>query len=168
MIPAHPMPTLVGSEYDSDHRLVGLAYDSTLPMSTPTANPWLVAVDGSDNALRAVAHAARQAQAMNACALHLVHVQPWLSKEAAEVELAHRALSATVGARNLLDIARLAWRLHVVLGDPAERIIEQATRLSATTIVIGSRGLNMLESLMFGSVAYKVVHRSPVPVLVVP
>ena len=41
--------------------------------------------------------------AMHACALHLLHVQPWLSKEAAEVELAHRALGATAQARATLD-----------------------------------------------------------------
>lgn len=161
---ARVTPTLASSEYDSDHRLVGLVYDSTPPLPAPDVDPWLVAVDSSDNALRAVAHAG----AMSACALHLVHVQPWLSKEAAEVELAHRALAATARARATLDDAGLPWRLHVTLGDPAERIIERALQLRATGIVIGSRGLNAVESLLFGSVAYKVMHLSSVPVMAVP
>lgn len=168
MKPAQLSPTLVGSEYDSEQRLVSLVYDSTPPLPAAAANRWLVAVDGSDNALRAVAHAARQAGAMAASAVHLVHVEPWMSKEAAVAELSHRALDATARSRATLDAAGSPWRLHVAMGDPAERIIEQATRLSATTVVIGSRGLNVLESLVFGSVAYKVVHRSPVPVTVVP
>lgn len=168
MNPTKPNPTLAASEHDADGRLVGLVYDSTPPLAAPDVNPWLVAVDSSDNALRAVAHAASQAGAMNACALHLVHVQPWLSKEAAEAELAHRALAATARARTTLDAAGLPWRLHVAMGDPAERILERAVQLRATTIVIGSRGLNAVESLLFGSVAYKVMHLSPVPVMVVP
>ncbi len=164
----HVTPALAGTEHDSDGRLVGLVYDSTPPLPAPTINPWLIAVDSSNNALRAVAHAAGQADAMNTCALHLVHVQAWLSKEAAEAEFAHRALEATSQARATLDAAGLPWRLHVALGDPAERIIERAARLHATNIVIGSRGLNVVESMLFGSVAYKVMHLSSVPVMVVP
>ncbi len=165
---AHVTPTLAGSERDGDGRLVGLVYDSTPPLPASAVNPWLVAVDSSDNALRAVAHAAAQAGAMNTCALHLVQVQPWLSKEAAELELAHRALGTTARARAVLDAAGLPWRLHVVMGDPAERIIDRAVQLRATGIVIGSRGLNVVESLLFGSVAYKVMHLCPLPVMVVP
>ncbi len=168
MSPTRMTPVPPGGEYDSDGRLVGLVYDSTPPLPVPGTNPWLVAVDSSDNALRAVAHAADQATGMKACALHLVHVQPWLAKEAAEAELAHRALGATARARDLLDARGLPWRLHVALGEPAERIIHRAVRISASGIVIGSRGLNAIESLLFGSVAYKVMHLSPLPVLVVP
>jgi nucleotide-binding universal stress UspA family protein len=168
MNPTDVTPTLAGSEHDDDGRLVGLTYDSTPPLLTPEANPWLVAVDSSDNALRAVVHAAGQAAAMNACALHLVHVQPWLSKEAAEGELAHRALDATARVRATLATAGVPWRLHVALGEPAERLIAQAIQLRAAGIVIGSRGLNGVEGLLFGSVAYKVMHLSPLPVTVVP
>ncbi|MEW6292943.1 MAG: universal stress protein [Pseudomonadota bacterium] len=161
-------PALAASERDSDGRLIGLVFDSAPPLVAPDRNPWLVAVDSSDNALRAVAYAAGQAGAMHACALHLVHVQPWLSKEAAEAELAHRALGATARARATLDAAGLSWRLHVALGDPAEQILQLAGQLRAAGIVIGSRGLNVVESLLFGSVAYKVMHLSPMPVMVVP
>jgi nucleotide-binding universal stress UspA family protein len=168
MTPAQVIPALAGREHDADGRLVALDYDSTPPLPAPDANPWLVAVDSSDNGLRAVAYAAAQAAAMNACALHLVHVQPWLSKEAAEADLAHRALGASARARATLDAAGLPWRLHVAMGDPATRIIERAVQLRATGIVIGSRGLNVVESLLFGSVAYKVMHLSPMPVMVVP
>ncbi|MDZ4202119.1 MAG: universal stress protein [Gallionella sp.] len=164
----HVTPTLARTEHDSDGRLVGLVYDSTPPLSAAETNPWLVAVDNSDNALRAVTHAAREAASMKACALHLVHVQHWLSKEAAEVELAHRALETTAMARAMLDTAGLPWRLHVVMGDPAERIIERSIQLEATGIIIGSRGLNVVESLLLGSVAYKVMHLSSLPVMVVP
>lgn len=165
---AQVTPTLTGTEHDSDGRLVGQTYDSTSPLPTPDVNPWLVAVDSSDNALRAVAHAASLAGGLNAFALHLIHVQPWLSKDAAEVELAHRALGATARVRATLGVAGLSWRLHVAMGDPAERILERAVQLRASGIVIGCRGLNVVERLLFGSVAYKVIHLSPAPVMVVP
>ena len=161
-------PSLMRCERDSDERIVGLVYDSTPALHDADVNPWLVAVDSSDNALRAVAHAAQLAHDMRVCALHLIHVQPWLSKEAAEVELAHRALDATARARAKLDGAGLPWRLHVVMGDPAECILDGAGRFHVTAIVIGSRGRSTVENLLLGSVAYTVVHRATLPVVVVP
>jgi len=59
----------------------------------------------------------------------LIHVQTWLAKEAAGVELAHRGLEATARARALFDAKGLPWRLHVAMGEPAERILEHAARL---------------------------------------
>ncbi len=168
MKPTQVIPVQYDSARDDDGRLVRLVFESTPALQAADLNPWLVAVDSSDNALRAVGHVAGQAGNMSACALHLVHVQPWLSREAAETELAHRALGATARARALLDARGLPWRLHVAMGEPAEEILAQAARLHVNGIVIGSRGLNAVESLLFGSVAYKVMHLSPLPVLVVP
>lgn len=161
-----PAPTV--SERDADGRLVGLVFDSAPPLTTPEKNIWLVAVDGSDNALRAVAHAARQASEMKACALHLVNVQHWLSREAAESEFAQRGWHATERARALLDAAGLPWRLHLAMGDAGENILRHAAQLGCMEIFIGSRGLGTIEGLMLGSVAYKLVHTSPLPVLVAP
>jgi FtsH-binding integral membrane protein len=76
--------------------------------------------------LRAVAQAATQAGAMTACALHLVSVQPWLSLEAAEAELARRAWQTTARARTLLDARGQPWRLHVAMGETAEQILALA------------------------------------------
>jgi nucleotide-binding universal stress UspA family protein len=164
----HDHPAPITAERDSDGRLVGLAFDSEPPLAMPEVNPWLVAVDGSDNALRAVEHALRQADAMNVCALHLVHVQPWLSKEAAEAELANRAWLATARARALLDTKAHSWRLHVLMGDAAESIRSLAVQLNCSGIVIGSRGLGVTESLLFGSVTSKLMHLGGPPLSVVP
>jgi len=82
---------------------MGLMFGSAPPVPAPATNPWLVAVDGSDNALRAVAHAAGQAGTMKARVLHLVNLQPWLVLEAAEAQLAQRAWLATARPGALLD-----------------------------------------------------------------
>lgn len=168
MNPAQQTLAPSDSARDSDGRLIKLIFDSSPALSAADTNPWLIAVDKSDNALRALAHAAAQAEKMTACALHLLHVHAWLSREAAETELAQHALKATARARELLDASGLPWRLHVTMGEPAECILAHAADLHATNIIIGSRGLNMAESLLFGSVTNKVMHLSPVPVTVVP
>ena len=162
------LPAPITSERDNDGRLVGLAFNSEPPMATPETNPWLVAVDNSDNTLRAVAHAEQQANEMNTCALHLVNVQPWLSKEAAETELAHRAWLATERARALLNAKGSPWQLHIVMGDVAEGILRLALQLRCNHIVIGSRGIGVTEGLLFGSVTSKLMHLGGPPLVVVP
>ena len=159
-----PAPTRV--DRDPDGRLVGLCIDGGAHPS-PGGTQWLVAVDGSDHALRAVAEAARMSAQLKDCTLNLVNVQRWLSREAAETELALRGWRATESARALLGAAGTPWQLHVVMGDAAESIVALSTRLGCQTVVIGSRGLGATENLLVGSVAYKVIHLSPVSVLVV-
>lgn len=161
-----PMPAPAETQRDEDGRLVRMAFASPLPQSAE-GDCWLIAVDGSSHARRATAEAARLACRMQGCVLHLIHVQHWLSKEAAETELARRGWEATAEARALLDEAGHAWRLHVVMGESAEQIVAVAERLGCRGIVVGSRGLGAAENLLIGSVAYEVIHRSPVSVLVV-
>lgn len=162
---AIPLPA--STERDPDGRIVGLSIDCCQGLPIQDGNSWLVAVDGSEHSGRAVAEAINLACRMKDCVLHLVNVQHWLSKEAAETELQHRAWAVTERARSLLDAAAKPWRLHVVMGEAAEGIVALATRLGCHGIIIGSRGLGATESLLLGSTAQKVIHFSPVPVLVV-
>lgn len=128
---------------------------------------WLVAVDGSECSLRAVAMAAQLVALEPHAEVALVHVQPWLNKEAAETELPRRGWAATAQARQLLDAAAVRWRLYAVMGEAAPEIAGLADALGSRGIVIGSRGLTAAESLFLGSVAYKVVHLAKLPVLIV-
>lgn len=162
---AMPVPAL--TERDSDGRLIGVAIDCGHSLPLAEDNTWLVAIDGSAHSLRATAEAARLAGLMKGCAIQLLNVQPWLSKEAAEHELPHRGWEATAAARGLLDESGIPWCLHVVMGEAAERIVAMASRLGCTGIVIGSHGLGATEALLLGSVAYKVIHLSKASVLVV-
>lgn len=55
----------------------------------------------------------------------------------------------------------------LVEGATAEKILDQAHRLSADCIVIGSRGHGALRRALLGSVSEAVLHGSEVPVLIV-
>ncbi|MDR2075433.1 MAG: universal stress protein [Desulfovibrio sp.] len=54
----------------------------------------------------------------------------------------------------------------VLLGYPAELILQRAKEIGADFIVIGTHGRKGVEHLFFGSVAEKVVRAATVPVLV--
>lgn len=161
------MPAPARTERDADARLVAVVLDGAKPLPSGPDDDWLVGIDGSEHALRAAGQAAQLVRRIRHGAVHLVHVQPWLSKEAAENELAQRGWEATAEARALLDRSGVAWRLHVLMGDPAERIAALGSALGCRAIAIGSQGVGATVGLLLGSVAYKLLHLSQTPVLLV-
>lgn len=162
-----PVQIPIDTTRDADGRLVGLTIDCGLGATATRSNAWLVAVDGSAHSQSAVAEAVRLATKMKDCTLHVVNVQHWLSKEAAESELMNLGLEATDAAWALLDKEGVPWCLHIVMGEAAERIVALADSLGCHGIVIGSRGLGAVKNLLVGSVAYEVIHSSRIAVLVV-
>lgn len=162
---AVPAPALV--RRDDIGRLVAVTWHGAGAGADAAGGRWLVAVDGSECSLRTLAMVAHLVAPGRDSEVDLVHVQPWLVKEAAETELPRRGWAATAQARELLDAASVRWRLHVVMGEAAPEIAGMADALGSRAIAIGSHGLTAAESLLLGSVAYKVVHLSKLPVLIV-
>ena len=160
-----PAPAL--ERRDDMGRLVTVTWHGAGVSDDPGSARWLVAVDGSACSLRAVAMVAGLATPEQGAEVDLVHVQPWLNMEAAETELPRRGWAATAQASQLLDAACVRWRLHAVMGEGAPEIAGLADTLNNRGIAIGSHGLAAAESMLLGSVAYKVVHLAKAPVLIV-
>lgn len=51
-------------------------------------------------------------------------------------------------------------------GSPADEIIRTADELECDLIVVGGRGKGTVGAILMGSVAYRVIHNAPCPVLV--
>lgn len=51
-------------------------------------------------------------------------------------------------------------------GEPAEQIVRAAGELKVDLVVIGGRGKGAMQAILLGSVAYRVLHHAPCPVLV--
>lgn len=162
---AMPAPGL--ERRDGVGRLVGVAWHVAGASAASGSARWLVAVDGSACSLRAVATVAHLAALGPGAEVDVVHVQSWLSKEAAETELARCGWAATAQARSVLDAAGLRWHLHVAMGEAATEIVGLADALGCLGIAVGSHGLTAAESVLLGSVAYKVLKMARVPVLIV-
>lgn len=164
----HTAPQPCIERHDADGRLVSVTFQSrALQRPDAAGDDWLVALDGSEHALKALNVAMRLCTESGARALDLVNVQPWMSKEAAEAELPRRGWAAAAKACAMLDAHELGWRLHVLMGDPATGIVEQARLLDSRGIVVGARGLSATASLLLGSVAQRVIYSAGRSVLVV-
>ena len=161
------MPAPVIEQRDDMGRLVAVTWQSVAANEAARSDRWLVAVDGSACSLSAVEMVARMVAVEQGAGVDLVYVQSWLNKEAAETELARRGWAATAQARQALAAAGVSWRLMSLLGEEAPEIVRLAETLSSRGIAIGSRGLTAAESVLLGSVAYKVVHLAKSSVLLV-
>lgn len=136
----------------------------------------LLAVDGSDNAMRAVAHLIKRTSMVPGdYEIHLVNVQHPLHGgissfiNAAQIKQYHHdeGMNALARARGLLDAAGLAYGFHLFVGEPAEVIARYAREQQCDEVIIGTHGLSAISSILVGSVAIKVIHLSEVPVLLV-
>jgi nucleotide-binding universal stress UspA family protein len=137
----------------------------------------LVAIDGSETALRAIDFAIKQARYAPAAELHVLNVQPTLSNyTAAEIYVTAERIHqvATERARAILDAAAghlkdagCRFKLEQMEGDAAETIANRAMELDCESITMGTHGLSSFGILFMGSVAQRVVHYATVPVTLV-
>jgi nucleotide-binding universal stress UspA family protein len=146
--------------------------------------PIIVGVDGSDNALRAVDHAARLAAEAGA-ELVLLAASPlplpidhdYFPEGGADTSLKQQLRELLVDtqpsclepaeARAKQAGARLVQK-RAVSGDPVEELITMADQLNASMIVVGRHGVSRIAELVLGSVSKQVASRAPCPVAVVP
>jgi nucleotide-binding universal stress UspA family protein len=138
--------------------------------------PVLVPVDGSSSSLRAVARAIENAR-LTRCVVHLLNVQPaydeygmvpaYLSK--ARYRELRRARAQAALAPGLARVKRAAVRhvAHTAYGDTASSIVRTARRLRCGSIIMGTRGMGAIGSLLVGSVANGVIHLATIPVTLV-
>lgn len=137
----------------------------------------LVAVDGSKHAERALSEAI-DLTLQSGCSLTVATVVPEPSVVAVgggfvpfdypglyrDLEEEYRGVLDTAQAKVPPEISSRAVLLN---GHPARAIVSEAKSGGHDLVVIGSRGLGGLPSLILGSVSREVLHGSPVPVLVI-
>lgn len=148
----------------------------------------LIAVDGSQAAMRAVDWAAGFFAGRPAPKFLLIHVEQPVPSELRGAEARPGFLDydpmlrkeletlATVQTESILRHAarRLDAAGHEVVeevvaqGQPSRRILEAANARKADLIVVGHRGLTGLSRFLQGSVSSAVVREAKVPVVVVP
>jgi nucleotide-binding universal stress UspA family protein len=134
----------------------------------------LLAVDGSEHALRAAKTAGDLARTMNATHLRIVVAYDPIPPYLGEPNL-QRALDVRLGQANTIledavkAIGEVSAEVHTELleGSPAEAIIDVANTRGSELIVLGSRGLGRLAGAVLGSTSQKVVAHAHCPVLIV-
>ena len=146
-------------------------------------DPWapkviVVATDGSEQSIRAANVAAAIARHNGARLFIVTVVRPpegwWgivgspppaesLGNALADAQRA--VLEKTISA---IDLEGVEYEAVEEVGDPANQLAAFSEANEADLLVIGQRGAGLVERIMVGSVADRVVHIARRPVLVVP
>lgn len=136
----------------------------------------LIPMDGSRSAMRALGYVLRQA-AREDVSVQLIYVHfvpPFYENPGAYLRrdenrrLAGKCAKAALGpAVRKLTRAGIEHHTMVKLGDEAPEIARAAAGMNCESIVMGSRGLGVVKSLVLGSTAMKVIHLATVPVTIV-
>ena len=137
----------------------------------------LIPVDGSEYSDRAVDYAIGRVKASkDRVRLHLLNVQMpivtvnvklFVSKESLESYYREEGEKALASATDRLQQQQLEATPHISVGDAGKIICDFATDKAATEIIMGTHGRGVLAGALIGSVAQKVVHLAPVPVVLV-
>ncbi len=133
----------------------------------------LVAYDGSAHSRKALDMAINVAQCSH-CKIKVLYVFEQVPVVLGDDETARFIERAMNKGRELLVDATLRLRdtgldfsADTVEGPAAEAILRVAKMEGSDLIVMGSRGLGMVQGLLLGSVSYRVLHHATIPVLVV-
>lgn len=137
----------------------------------------LIPVDGSDGASRAVdqviADVSRLKEVPQIFLLNVQwnvasgNVKLFINQQTINDYYREQGLGALEIARGKLDAAGLAYGFHISIGTPANAIVQYAQEQQVDQIVMGKSGKGSLSALLLGSVASKVLHLAPMPVLIV-
>src|SRR5699024_8089481 len=133
----------------------------------------LVAADGSEHSQRAAKNAVQIAQCIPDANIEIVYgFDPIKAKSDA---LNHwdvdydgvQGKSRIKSAEEIISRSGDSYETTVLNGEPRHMLVDYANRNEVDLVVIGSRGLNVLQEMVLGSVSHKVAKRANCPVLIV-
>ena len=140
----------------------------------------LCPIDFSDTSRHALTHAVAIAKwyESHVTVLHVIHFA-LMSHPPIPLAEFPKSTASTEKERQSMEAQLRAWvepehragvKIETLLeeGNPASRILEQASSLQADLIVMGTHGLSGFERFMLGSVAEKVLRKASGPAMIVP
>jgi nucleotide-binding universal stress UspA family protein len=134
----------------------------------------LLAVDGSEHAMKAAQVASSLANSMSAQTLRIVVAYDTIPVHIGDPYM-QNALNARISETEeiLQRAVQVVWAVQaqiyteMIEGNPAETILEVARSRNSDLIIMGARGLGKLSGLPLGSTSQKVLSLALCPVLIV-
>jgi len=132
-----------------------------------------VAIDGSDNALRAAEHAIMLTTYLPKAELEVIYVADYkkavddrlLSQNPEGLALKREQILHPVLERT--EAAEIDVKTTILKGNPSQEIIKYVNDAKIDKLVLGSRGLNVFQEMILGSVSHKVMKHAACPVTIV-
>lgn len=121
-----------------------------------------VAVDGSDNALRATDYAMMLMQQFSGAKLELIHVIDFNKEDERLLKQSPNSLAMyqrkkMQSALKLVKDKGIEAEVTMLQGNPQQQIIKHVNANEIDHLILSSRGLNTLQKLVMGSVSQNVI-----------
>ncbi|PID14872.1 universal stress protein [Sporosarcina sp. P34] len=121
-----------------------------------------VAVDGSDNALRATDYAIMLMQQFSEAKLELIHVIDFNKEDERLLKQSPNSLAMyqkkkMQSALKLVNDSGIVAEVTMLRGNPHQQIIKHVNTNEIDHLILSSRGLKLLKKLVMGSVSQKVI-----------
>jgi len=132
-----------------------------------------VAIDGSENALRAAKHAITLAEYLPEAHLEVIYVSDYdKAKDERLLSQSPESLTLKRGQKmhQILELAKdvgVKTKITMLKGNPSQEIIKYVNSEEIAQLVIGSRGLNTFQEMVLGSVSHKVMKHVNCPITIV-
>ncbi|RBP02052.1 universal stress protein [Rossellomorea aquimaris] len=132
----------------------------------------LLAADGSDHSMRSAEHAIELAKKFDST-VDLVYV---VDGDTSKYDVLHHENKIRIEEarkqrifplEEMFEESGVHYVTQVLHGEPAPAIIEFTEKAKSDLVVIGSRGLNSLQTMLLGSVSHKVVKHVHCPVIII-
>lgn len=132
-----------------------------------------VAIDGSENALRAAKHAVMLATHLPEVHLEVIYVADY--KKAIDDRLLAQNPEGLAFKREqiihpVIELTKdleMETKTTILKGNPSQEIIKYVNAEAIDQLILGSRGLNMFQEMVLGSVSHKVMKHVKCPVTIV-
>ncbi|MCC6213147.1 MAG: universal stress protein [Burkholderiales bacterium] len=150
--------------------------ESALPQRLGRSLRVMLALDGSEHALRAGRWLAERREWLGELDVQIAYVQQPLSyletvlpphDDVIEQWGTRPGEDAARAARELFAKAGIRHHLRLSAGDPAQEMVHLASETKCELLVLGTRGLGAAHHALVGSVALKAAAHSAVPVVLV-
>src|SRR5699024_12584020 len=135
-------------------------------------NRILLATDGSKHSVRSADYAIQLAEQFNGT-IDVIYV---IDEQTSKSDVLHKDSKYEIELKRKekihfvleqLDVTDIEYNVQILHGQPGPAIVEFANTNDFDCVVIGSRGLNNLQTMILGSVSHKVAKRANCPVLIV-
>src|SRR5690606_14605498 len=133
----------------------------------------LLAADGSEHSKRAAEHALMLVNGNLHTKIEIVYVVDY-DKVKSEVlenwnaaDIGDKRRFRLRGIERIMRKSGVSYEVVYLYGEPGTSIVNYANKNKFDLVIIGSRGLNILQEFVLGSVSHKVAKRANCPVLIV-
>nr|WP_304214674.1 universal stress protein [Fredinandcohnia onubensis] len=133
----------------------------------------LLAADGSEHSRRAAEHAIMLTNGKLHTQIEIVYV---VDPNKVKSDVLESWNAPDIGDKRRLRLREIeqimresgvSYKITFLQGEPGPTIVNFANKNKFDLVIIGSRGLNVLQEFVLGSVSHKVAKRANCPVLIV-